>query len=69
MDSDPDLLGSVFNASPGSISVLEYESGCKGRKMMFKAINLYPEDLQDVSRLLATMTGTQVSVELLFSAL
>ena len=29
---------------------------------MFKAITLYPEDLQDVSRLLATMPVTQVTV-------
>ena len=39
------------------------------RKLLFEAINLYPEDLQDVSRLLATMPVTQVSVERLFSAL
>ena len=36
---------------------------------MLKAINLYPEDLQDVSRLLATMPVNQVSMQRIFSAL
>lgn len=34
-----------------------------------EAINLYPEELQEVALLLATMPVTQVSVERLFSAL
>ena len=44
-------------------------SRIKKVKDLFEAINSYPEDLQDVSRLLATMPVTQVSVERLFSAL
>jgi len=35
----------------------------------FEAINLYPEDLQDVSRPLAKMSVTHVNVERLFSEL
>ena len=70
---DPDPLGSVFNASPGSGSVIEYGSGTKGRKMMKKtfieAIILYPDDLQDDPRLLATMPATQVSEEQLFTSI
>jgi len=38
-------------------------------KLLFEAIDLYLEDLQDVTRMLATMAVTQVSVERLFSAL
>jgi len=34
----------------------------------FEAINLYPEDLQDVYCLLAKMSVTHVNVERLFSA-
>ena len=38
-------------------------------KDLREAIKLYPEELQEVSLLLATMPVTQVSVERLFSAL
>ena len=38
-------------------------------KNLFEVINLYPKDLQNIFRLLATISVTQVSVELLFSAL
>ena len=41
----------------------------KKNKDLSEAIKEYPDDLQDVARLLATMPVTQVSVERLFSAL
>ena len=41
----------------------------KKNKDLSEAIKEYPDDLQEVARLLATMPVTQVSVERLFSAL
>ena len=41
----------------------------KFQNNLFEAIDLYPEEIKEVSRLLATMPVTQVSVERLFSAL
>ena len=41
----------------------------KKNKDLSEAIKEYPDDLQDIARLLATMPVTQVSVERLFSAL
>ena len=41
----------------------------KFKNNLFEAIDLYPEEIKEVSRLLATMPVTQVSVKRLFSAL
>ena len=41
----------------------------KFQNNLFEAIDLYPEEIKEVSRLLATMPVTQVSVKRLFSAL
>jgi len=57
---DPDPVGSVFNRLPGSGSEIEYG---------FRIRSYINEDLQGVSRQLATMQVTQVSVDCLFSAL